>query len=281
MDIFDFSTLLKSGEKRDKSTAIAIGVFDGVHNGHKEIFKRLVAARDEYGADEAMVISFSINPKSQSNGALDTLRLREEYVSSFSINSFVIIDFSDSFSKISACGFIELLNSLCKPVAIVVGNDFQFGNPKASARAQDLEALFRETGRDVKVDIVEPILTEGGERISSTLLRTIIRLGKLNEFLRLSGQCYRVDLVPIPYRFISGDLVFSRASIHQLLPPLGVYGASLVLKDKREVSGVMEISGDILTFRGNNLRCIEAMQLDSVFLGENYDFSRTEERNRS
>lgn len=281
MDIYDFSALLKSGDKKDKRTVIAIGVFDGVHNGHKEIFKRLIDARDRLGADEAMVISFSINPKSQSKGPLDTLRLREEYVSSFSINSFVIIDFSDSFSKISACGFIEMLNALCKPVAIVVGNDFQFGNPKSSAKAQDLASLFRKTGRDVEVDIVEPILTEGGERISSTLLRTIIRLGKLNEFLKLSGQCYRVDLVPIPYRFISGDLVFSRTSIHQLLPPLGVYGASLVLKDKVEVSGLLVISEDVIKFRSDNLRCNEGMQLDSVFLGENYDFSRTEERNRS
>lgn len=281
MEIFDFDSLLKSGLKKDKKCSIAIGVFDGVHNGHKEIFKRLIENRDETGSDEAMVISFSINPKSQAKGALDTLRLRSEYVASFSINSFVIIDFSTSFSKISASGFIEMLNALCCPKAIVVGNDFQFGNPSSAAKAADLKDLFLKSGRDVKVDIVEPILTEGGERISSTLLRTIIRLGELKEFLKLSGQYYRVDLVPIPYRSISGDLVFSKTSIHQLLPPLGVYEAALVLKDRSRMEGRAEIKDDSLVFTPYAKLCNEGMQLDSIFLGENYDFSRAEERNRS
>ena len=277
MQVYDFKALLESGVKRSIKTVLAIGVFDGVHRGHQEIFRTLIEERENLGADEAMVISFSKNPKKSASGSLDTMRLREEYVSSFSINSFVIIDFSDSFSKISASGFIKMLLALCKPLAVVVGSDFRLGNPSSAATANDLASLFLNDGADVKVNIVEPILTEGGEKISSTLLRTIIRLGKLKEFRELSGQCYRVDLVPIPYRFISGDLVFRGDLIHQLLPPLGAYEAKLVFRNGIAVIGILKIGEEFLHFSSSSLHSVfgtenelskEELQLDSIFLGE-------------
>lgn len=277
MNVYDFKALLESREKRNVKTVIAIGVFDGVHRGHQEIFRTLIDEREKQGADEAMVISFSKNPKKSASGSLDTMRLREEYVSSFSINSFVIIDFSDSFSKISASGFIKMLLDLCRPLAVVVGRDFRLGNPASAATADDLSSLFAKDGADVKVNIVEPILTEGGEKISSTLLRTIIRLGKLKEFRELSGQCYRVDLVPITYRFISGDLVFRGDLIHQLLPPLGAYEAKLVFCNGIAVNGILKIGEEFLHFSSASLHSVfgighksskEELQLDSIFLGE-------------
>ncbi len=277
MEVYDFMALLENGQKKDRKTVIAIGVFDGVHKGHQAVFRNLADEKGRLGAEESMVISFSRNPKSSASGSLDTLRLREEYVSSFSIDSFVIIDFSDAFSRISADGFLRMLMRICRPVAVVVGSDFRLGNPSCSATAYDLHSMFLADGADVRVSIVEPILTEGGEKISSTLLRTIIRLGKLKEFRELSGQCYRVDLVPIPYRFISGDLVFSSNLIHQLLPPLGAYEAMLVLCDGTVIDGTVKItdcnlvfsslSADFASIIQDHDSLEEKLQLDSIFLG--------------
>lgn len=270
MEVFDFASLLESKQKQKVKSTIAIGVFDGVHLGHQEIFRRLAALRDSLSADEAIVISFSRNPKARATGCLDTLRLRGEYIESFSINSFVIIDFSDEFSKISARSFVSMLTELTDVRGVVVGEDFRFGSLDAAASATDLASLFSAEGKEVQVDIVNPILTEGGEKISSTLLRTIIRLGKLGEFSKLSGQHYRVDLVGIPNRLASGDLVLSKASIHQLLPPIGAYDARVTCFNGLEVKGKVEVRDDSLRFfkpKGEPLQ-IEVEQLDSLYFGE-------------
>ncbi|MBO5770001.1 MAG: hypothetical protein J6R23_01955 [Spirochaetales bacterium] len=257
MEIFDFDELLSSKAKAKTPSVISIGVFDGVHKGHKHIIERLIKMKDKHPGSEAMVITFGINPKPQSQGALDSVRIRAKYMDQLGVNSFVVIDFSDNFSRITACGFIKLLLELTTPEAIVVGEDFKFGNPSDAASALDLQDLFLKEGRDVEVDIVEQILTEGGEKISSTLLRRLIKNGELKYFFELSGQSFQIDLMPIPYRFDDGKLVFSTDAIHQLLPPLGAYDTDLILSDGRVLKTVANLEKEFL--------CLDAHSLLSVF----------------
>ena len=129
MKIYSFNELLTNHELENKPMAIAIGVFDGVHLGHKDIFTSLVkgAKRDKA---ESMVITFSKNPKKKVH-SLDSMRLREDYVESFGINYFTIIDFSEDFSKISGSEFIRLLRTICRVKRVVVGEDFKCGNPSS------------------------------------------------------------------------------------------------------------------------------------------------------
>ena len=277
MEIFDFDSLISSKEKLKTRSVISIGVFDGVHKGHKHIIKRLIKMQQKHPGSEAMVITFGINPKPSSQGALDTLRIRAKYMEEMGVNSFVVIDFSENFSRISACGFIKLLLELTTPEAIVVGEDFRFGNPSGSASAQDLRSMFLEEGLDVEVDIVEQILTEGGEKISSTLLRRLIKNGELEYFFKLSGQSFCVDLMPIPYSINDGKLVLSTDAIHQLLPPLGAYDTDLVLSDGSVVKTEAELTEEFL--RLASFSCLSGfgkqkqsekanVQIDSLLFGE-------------
>ena len=135
--------------------------------------------------------------------------------------------------------------------------------------------LLAACGRTCSVDIVDSVLDDDGVRISSTRLREMIEKGELGTFLKLSGQFYRVDLVPIPYRSCSGELIISRASIHQLLPPLGTYDTRLLASDGRCAECVSEICGEFLRipdpFRASAIGSGEdqgkgKLQLDSIFL---------------
>ena len=227
MKVYDFNTLLESKEKKDTKMAIAIGVFDGVHKGHKKIFETLKETGDADPSVETMCITFSTNRKCKNAQNLDTMRLREEYVSSFSINSFTIIDFSENFSKISACGFLDSIRSLCRPKVLVLGSDFKCGNPSQSADGDEMIRIFSQMGEDVLLKKVDFVLSENGEKISSTLLRKLIINGDLESYSRLSGDSYRLDLMTEPSRE-NGCITFRREQISQILPPPGDYEGELL-----------------------------------------------------
>lgn len=251
MKIYSFDEVLSSA-LRGRDVILTIGVFDGFHLGHQALIEKMMEKKTLYTEAETVLITFSVNPKTKFPKNVDTLRLREENAAKTGVDSFVIIDFSSDFSKISACGFVEMLLSSFNPVAVVVGEDFRFGSPSSSASAYDLDSLFLSCGKKVDVTIMQSILTEGGEKISSTLVRRVIENGDVECISALTGRNYRVDLMPIPHSFDSGALVLPPSSIQQLLPPPGVYGASLELLDGRCIPVIALLSKSEVRLEGVN-----------------------------
>ena len=272
MKEYDFISLLNSKELRDKESVITIGVFDGVHLGHQTLIKRVKEESIKLPSSISMVITFSSNPKPGKFRNIDTLRLRKEEVEKEGIDAFVVIDFSHEFSMISASGFIEMLTSLTTPKTVVVGEDFRFGNPSSSASAQDLGSIFHSLGIDTKVIIEKAILTEGGEKISSTLVRRVIEKGETGCIPSLIGRKYRVDLMPCPFRLEDGALVYGKDSIHQLLPPPGVYEVESLDESGLICNGLCYVEDDNLRFKPTDKDKTElstcSLPLDSIFFGE-------------
>ncbi|MGN0831767.1 MAG: FAD synthetase family protein [Candidatus Ornithospirochaeta sp.] len=272
MKEYDFISLLNSKELKDKEAVITIGVFDGVHLGHQTLIKRVKEESIKLPSSISMVITFSSNPKPGKFRNIDTLRLRKEEVEKEGIDAFVVIDFSHEFSMISASGFIEMLTSLTTPKTVVVGEDFRFGNPSSSASAQDLGSIFHSLGIDTKVIIEKAILTEGGEKISSTLVRRVIEKGETGCIPSLIGRKYRVDLMPCPFRLEDGALVYGKDSIHQLLPPPGVYEVESLDESGLICNGLCNVEDDYLRFKPTDKDKTElstcSLPLDSIFFGE-------------
>ena len=272
MKEYDFISLLNSKELKDKEAVITIGVFDGVHLGHQTLIKRVKEESIKLPSSISMVITFSSNPKPGKFRNIDTLRLRKEEVEKEGIDAFVVIDFSHEFSMISASGFIEMLTSLTTPKTVVVGEDFRFGNPSSSASAQDLGSIFHSLGIDTKVIIEKAILTEGGEKISSTLVRKKKKKGETGCIPSLIGRKYRVDLMPCPFRLEDGALVYGKDSIHQLLPPPGVYEVESLDESGLICNGLCYVEVDNLRFKPTDKDKTElstcSLPLDSIFFGE-------------
>lgn len=270
MEIISFDTLYIDKPLKNRDAILTIGVFDGFHLGHRALLERMLSLHEKYRDSLLVLITFSVNPKTNKPKNVDTLRLREEIVEKLGIDYFVIIDFSPEFSKISACGFIRMISSSLNPVAVVVGEDFRFGYPEKSAKAEDLASLFLEEGKKPKVVIEKSILTEGGEKISSTLVRRVIENGEVECISALTGRNYRVDLMPIPYRVDSKVLVILRSSIQQLLPPPGVYWARLAYSNAESTDVVVSVLSDsvVLKSRDGVKLDKEGVQLDSIFFLE-------------
>ena len=274
MEIASFSELAASGRFRNRRTVLSIGVFEGMHNGHQRILSQLSDLKKELGADISAAITFSVNPKGR-QGSLDTLRIRAEEIEAYGVDILAVIDFSPVFSKITACGFAGLLIKAFDTVGCVVGDDFRFGNPSDDGDGHDLERMLSADGRRCRTKIVDSVLDPEGVRISSSRIRQMIEKGELGCIPGLSGRFYRVDLVPLPYRSGSGELIISRASIHQLLPPPGAYDAALLLEDGRMFGLCAQIGGESLRLSaGTDSSAFgfreafgkEALPLDSLYL---------------
>ena len=274
MEIASFSELAASGRFRNERTVLSIGVFEGMHKGHQRILSQLSDLKKELCADISAAITFSVNPKGR-QGSLDTLRTRAEEIEAYGVDILAVIDFSPVFSKITACGFAGLLMKAFDTVGCVVGDDFRFGNPSDDGDGHDLERMLSADGRRCRTKIVDSVLDPEGVRISSSRIRQMIEKGELGCIPGLSGRFYRVDLVPLPYRSGSGELIISRASIHQLLPPPGAYDAALLLEDGRMFGLCAQIGGESLRLSAGTDSSAsgfreafgkEALLLDSLYL---------------
>ncbi|MCR5732612.1 MAG: FAD synthetase family protein [Sphaerochaetaceae bacterium] len=219
---------------------MAIGVFDGVHLGHSHIFSTLNEEKLKSGA-KSMVITFDHNPKSVVKGSLDTMRLRREYVESFNVDFFVVIDFSKDFSMISGSEFIRLLCTMSRIETVIVGEDFKCGNPKTRITAMDLEGEFIKQGSNTSVNIVNPILDDEGIRISSTNIRNLILQGRMERVFALSGKAYELDLMDVKSIEDSNGIAYMTSSIFQLLPPIGSYRAEALMEDGRILKTVLRV----------------------------------------
>lgn len=168
-------------------TALAWGVFDGVHRGHREI---LAAVREEARRveGESLLLSFATHPAEALFGRkvplLTTLGQRLRLLAEAGIDAAVAVPFDRAFSEIPAEGFLkDLLCRKLSAAAIVIGPDTRFGRDRTGDEAM-LRAGAAEGGYAVRV--VQPLL-DGGERVSSTRIRQAVAAGKVEEAARLLG----------------------------------------------------------------------------------------------
>lgn len=231
MEILSYSELVNGRKYCNTPVILTIGVFDGVHRGHRHILDTLQRLKSENPDSITMAITFSMNPKNCLAGELDTLRLRAREMALYSVNSFTVIDFSEKFSRISAVGFAESLSRALDITHLVVGEDFRCGHPAESTDGPGFVELLRCFGRQTELVTVEYVLDDDGEKISSTRLRAYIEKGEIGKYLEFAGDPFRIDLDPLPCRVEEEGIVFERMSVHQLLPPPGAYEAECHLED--------------------------------------------------
>ena len=242
MEIHDFFALVNSKILKDVPIALTIGVFDGVHRGHEDIFNKVKEYALTHPGTKTMIITFSQNPKIKGKMFVDTLRLREEYISSFGINYFTLIDFCEEISKISGNEFIRLLCTMCRVKAVIVGEDFKCGTPTSQVTAKELDKEFASIGHTVDVFIRANVMNDQ-VRISSTLIRELIQKGDFDLIKKLSGRFYTIDLDNILEK---GEKAIAASKITQLLPPIGVYKAILTTKSGNNIDCKIQIKEDSL-----------------------------------
>lgn len=210
----------------DKSW-VTIGSFDGVHRGHQALIKPLVAEAHQSGAT-AVVVTFHPHPAVVLRGIhapyyLTDPEEKADLLGKLGIDLVVTLPFTQELAALSAKSFITLLTSHLGLKQLWAGNDFALGHNR-DGNIDSLQVLGAEMG--FKVHIVTPI-NNGGEKISSSQIRTYITNGKVSEAAQLLGRIYRVGGKVIPGDRRGKNIGFPTANLEiepeRLLPGIGVY----------------------------------------------------------
>jgi len=253
----------------ERDTALTIGVFDGVHLGHRV----LIAKLNEKAAAEGLmsgVVTFQQHPRlvfsPQSRiTCLTGLQERIRLLESLGAAHIVTLSFTPELSQLSAREFTLLLKRYLRMRGLVIGPDCALGKGR-EGDAQALKALGEEL--DFTVEVVPPRVWQG-EVVSSTAIRGALSQGdimKVNQLLgrrfTLTGQVSKGDTRGKSLGFPTANIIPDQ---DQALPADGVYAARASFSE-RVYQAVINI-GFRPTFNGDR-RLVEAHLLD--FAGDLY-----------
>ncbi len=250
-------------------TVVTVGNFDGVHLGHRAILSRVLRRARELEC-QPVVLTFDphplkvLSPQTQLR-LLTTPAQKIELLKSAGL-SVVVVPFSREFAAIPAREFVrDYFGERLKAREVVVGHDYRFGY----RREGNIE-LLKEFGEALgfTVQVVWAVEVDSAV-VSSSLIRAMLRLGKVREANRLLGRDYGVIGQVVAGKGRGAKLLgvptANLAPENDLLPASGIY-AVWVQKDGEKLPGVANI-GTCPTFDNQDLT-LEVHLLD--FNGDLY-----------
>jgi riboflavin kinase / FMN adenylyltransferase len=233
---------------RGVERSVAVGTFDGVHLGHREV----IAGSDSvltFDPHPVSVVAPQHTPK-----LITTLDRKAELIASLGVRELIVIPFDADFAMRSAAEFIdEVLVGAVGARAVAVGENFRFGH-----KAQGDPRLLASDERFATV--VHPLLEIDGEIVSSSHIRGLLLAGEVAEANRLlgapfqlSGEVTRGDARGRKLGFPTANIIPEEALA---CPGHGVYAC---LADGRPAAVSIGVRPTFTTGRGE---LIEAYLLD-------------------
>jgi len=157
--------------------AVAVGVFDGVHRGHRHVLGVLTGRAAARGL-AAAVLTFEPHPlmvvaPDRAPVMLTTIDQRLELLADAGVEIVAVLDFDERVRDWSPAGFVaETLGGPLAARLVVVGEDFRFGKDRVGDAG-----LLRELGVGTGFDTEVVSLVGEGRPVSSTHIREMIGAG--------------------------------------------------------------------------------------------------------
>jgi riboflavin kinase / FMN adenylyltransferase len=242
------------GDVQPRERRVAVGSFDGVHLGHREVIR---------GADS--VLTFDPHPTAVVAPAhtpklLTPLAVKAELVEALGVDELIVVAFNADFAKRSAQEFIDdVLVGTLGATHVSVGENFRFGN-RAQGDTRMLEADGRFSTR------VAPLLEVEGEIVSSSHIRGLVLAGEVTSAARFLGSPFQMRGEVVQGDRRGRELGFPTANLIPddalVCPGHGVYAC---LADGRPAAVNVGVRPTFVTGRGE---LVEAYVLD--FEGDLY-----------
>ncbi|RKD24274.1 riboflavin biosynthesis protein RibF [Ammoniphilus oxalaticus] len=260
---------LKEGQF--EPNVMAIGYFDGVHQGHRRVIQMAI---DKAKQKEVMsaVMTFHPHPReilgqSGYTRYLTPLEAKLALFKQLGVQRAYVVHFDIPFSSIYPEEFVNEFLIPLQARQLVVGFDYTFGY-KGKGTAYTLKELSE--GR-YEVDVISPIALLG-EKVSSTMIREYLYGGRVEEANDFLGRPYRVQGRVIHGEKRGRQIGFPTANLQlddpYLIPKTGVYGVNVSVDDQNYF-GVMNI-GIKPTFEHEKIeKSLEAHLFD--FNGDLYE----------
>jgi len=247
----------------DKDTLVTIGVFDGVHLGHKHLISQLVGKAEQENL-LSVVVTFRRHPQEVLHPDtrlpfLTSLAEREKLLKNEGVDIIIPLTFTAETSRLSARDFIGLLRKHLGMRGMVIGPDFALGK-KREGNADALGKLGREMG--FSVTVVPPVMIDG-EIVSSTAIRKALSDGDVHRVRRLVGRGFSLRGPVVAGAGRGVALGFPTANLdfgpEQALPADGVYASWVSIKGK--IFPAITNIGTNPTF-GDKRRAVEVYVVD-------------------
>lgn len=232
-------------------TAIALGNFDGIHQGHKAVLQPIIDSGTEaHPGIYSSVVSFSPHPREFFSG--QTLQLltpipqKAEILSDLGIKQLVLIPFTSDLASLSPLQFVEqILIEQLQARLISVGSDFRFGYQRKGT-GKDLKNIAASFGITVHLNSLRKCQNRNNEavRVSSSLIRQALSEGEVATANAMLGRPYSLRGEVVTGQQIGRTIGFPTANLQlppeKFLPRFGVYSVD-VLHQKNIIKGVMNI----------------------------------------
>lgn len=237
-----------------------IGMFDGVHCGHRyliEQVKKEAALRRLPSA----VLTFTSHPRqffnpSTSPFLLSTKEEKITLLASTGIDRCLLMDFNEQLANLPAREFIrEILHEKLRVKCLIIGHDNHFGKG-----GKDSFEDYVNYGKEVGIEIVPASAYYAGERpVSSSLIRGLLLKGKVELATRYLGHPYSLQGKVIKGFQVGRTIDFPTANMalapSKLLPAFGAYAVEILLDGQTE-KGMLNI-GRRPTVHTNGIVTIE------------------------
>jgi len=247
----------------EKDTLLTIGVFDGVHLGHKYLISQL----KEHARQQnllAGVVTFRQHPQEVLSPQtklpfLTDLDERTNLLKNEGVDTIITLPFTLEFAQLSAREFVSLLQKYLRMRGIVIGPDFALGRNR-EGNANTLRTLGQDM--NFSVTVVPPVVINN-EVASSTAIRKALADGDMKKVHQLIGRSFSLHGRVITGAGRGAELGFRTTNLNidpeQALPADGVYATWAYVDDKAYKS--MTNIGKRPTF-GHSERIVEVYILN-------------------
>lgn len=209
-----------------KNSWLTIGVFDGVHRGHREIIQKLVQDAHANHAP-AVVLTFSPHPASvltdREIRCLTTPTERADLLGKLGVDAVITQRFTPDLSTVPAHEYMSRLKAHLGLSHLLIGYDFALGKGR-EGNAPRLAEIGSELGYTVEV---VPALSDESGVISSTEIRKLVSIGNMSEAAKLLGYRYSMSGEVIHGAGRGKTINFPTANVdypkEKVAPPNGIY----------------------------------------------------------
>ena len=234
-----------------------IGFFDGVHRGHRFLINQVKEVADKDGLYSALV-TFPMHPRQVIQTTyhpqlLSSPKEQLELLETTQVDYCLLLPFTQELSLLSAREFMQLLRNKFNIHTLVIGYDHRFGHN----RSESFEDYCRY-GEELNIYMVRArAYTDGEDKISSSVIRQLLKEGKVSQAAQFLGYNYYLDGTVVDGYKVGRKIGFPTANLQvdcsdKLIPSEGVYAVYVYVEGKKW-AGMLNIGHRPTINNGNNV----------------------------
>lgn len=238
--------ILHKGNRKERRIA-AVGMYDGVHRGHRFLLNYLRLEGEARGLKPAAV-TFENHPMSlvrpeQAPRLLQTPEAKFAMLQGAGARDVIVLDFDDAMRRLPAKDFLKMLKRRWAIDTLVLGFNNRFGCDRPDTLAQ-----YREIGEKIGVEVIRaPEFRAVDAPVSSSIIRGLVSEGKMREAEALLGRRYTLTGMVVHGRQLGRTIGFPTANLNiygkvpLLVPGNGVYVGIAQTADGKRYGSVINV----------------------------------------